>query len=360
MTIPVLRPLLPRFESAAKYLRLIDSTRIYSNGGPNVKELESRFAKKFGVDAERVVAFANATLAIQGSVSILPPKEWVVPNFTFAATGLAVLGANQSLFLSDVSEADWQLKPCLDDLYPNQAQGVGYLPVMPFGAPVPINKWRHFQHVVFDAAASLGSNSNLTSLEPGWIAVFSLHATKILGSGEGAIAIAGSLSVAKQLRQWLNFGFNSSRTSEFEGTNAKLSEFNAAYGLASLDQEEIEINEWNSVLNEIRVKTENLKMSKRVPEFKGVKPYWIIRATSAQSRSKLINLLDSNGIGHRIWWGAELSSHPAFKFCKRQDSLDMSRDLAATHLGLPCYRDLTSEEIVKISDLLYEFERNEP
>ena len=65
--------------------------------------------------------------------------------------------------------------------------------------------------------------------------VFSLHATKLLSCGEGGLCIYGD-NIPKYIRSLTNFGINKHRIQEWKNsTNAKMSEFNAAAGLASLD-----------------------------------------------------------------------------------------------------------------------------
>ena len=356
MEVPVLRPLLPNADSVMPYLRSIDQVRIYTNGGPLLKLLESRYADRFGVEPEQVIAVANATLALEGAISVLPPKKWIVPNFTFAATGLAVLNAGKELVLSDVSEMTWELD-IGNILEPKQDHTrLGLMPVMPFGAPVSFEKWKGFPYIVFDAAASLGTSKSLENMEPGWIVVHSLHATKILGAGEGAIVITGSKDISQKIRQWLNFGFNDFRDAEIVGTNAKLSEFHAAYALSSLDSEFDEFSDWQRVLHDIQFNSKDLRMNIGVPKFEGIRPYWIVQLPTEIKRDQLASELRQHGIGTRVWWGRALSEQKAFYKSSKIGTLGVSQSLASTHLGLPCFRDLSTDEIIRISRLLKDFE----
>lgn len=91
--------------------------------------------------------------------------------------------------------------------------------------------------VVVDAAASLGTTTgdrHFGAGFPGTI-VYSLHATKAFPVGEGGIVYSGNAGVIAQLRRAENFGFSENRESTGLGLNAKLSEFHAAVGLATLD-----------------------------------------------------------------------------------------------------------------------------
>jgi dTDP-4-amino-4,6-dideoxygalactose transaminase len=88
--------------------------------------------------------------------------------------------------------------------------------------------------VVFDAAAALGhSRVDVGQHAPNYAEVFSLHATKSFAVGEGGAVFCVS-SLAAKIRKAMNFGLNPDR-SFADGMNAKMSEFQAAVGLAALE-----------------------------------------------------------------------------------------------------------------------------
>ena len=64
MSIPVARPRLPTTDEIASYLRRIDASRWYSNGGPLVQEFEERLAQHFSDGSARVATVANATIGL--------------------------------------------------------------------------------------------------------------------------------------------------------------------------------------------------------------------------------------------------------------------------------------------------------
>ena len=61
-TLPVIRPLLPRCESLAPYLREIDAARYYRNYGPLHERLEIRLAEHFGVPLEGLALASSGTV----------------------------------------------------------------------------------------------------------------------------------------------------------------------------------------------------------------------------------------------------------------------------------------------------------
>ena len=84
------------------------------------------------------------------------------------------------------------------------------------------------------------------ALPAGWSVVVSLHATKVLGAGEGGIVVFGDVESADRFRAFTNLGFERTRTSERHGVNGKLPEATAAYALAALDGWELEEQQWRA------------------------------------------------------------------------------------------------------------------
>ena len=79
LNIPVMKPKIPGFKEVSEYLRSMDESRIYSNGGPLLKSLESRYADFLGVEKEKLVICANATLALQGVTFLSPANKFYAP-----------------------------------------------------------------------------------------------------------------------------------------------------------------------------------------------------------------------------------------------------------------------------------------
>ena len=90
--------------------------------------------------------------------------------------------------------------------------------------------------LIIDAAASLGGRDE----DGGWVGgsgdaeVFSMHATKVFGVGEGG-AVFVRKPLAGLVRRTINFGL-ADGVPETLGFNGKLSEVHAAIGLAVLER----------------------------------------------------------------------------------------------------------------------------
>lgn len=347
--IPVMRPLLPREEVVAPWLRRMDDARTYTNLGPLVRELESLHAARLRVDPDRVVTVANATLGLTGAVALTDVAEWHAPDFTFPATGHAVVQAGRKLILEDVHVETWEL----NTTGISAGGAVGIMPVLPFGAALDQRTWEHFEHVVVDAAASLGADDwDLSDLPETWAVVFSLHATKTLPAGEGGLVVFGSPDQARRFRAWSNFGFAGTRRSIMVGTNAKMSEMTAAYGLASLAAWDQERAEWAASLAQANAITKDLGLECPVQKHQGVHPYWVVQFQDEHQRDHAIDVLTEHDIETRLWWPVPLHEMPAFAEILGQVHSPVTSSLCSTTLGLPMFRGLASEQIDRVGAVL--------
>jgi dTDP-4-amino-4,6-dideoxygalactose transaminase len=357
--IPVLRPRLPQLSLISPYIERIDQNQIYSNRGPLVRELEFRYAVIFGVDPANVVAITNATLGITLAVQNHSPYVWRVPDFTFGATALAVLNAGKGLELVDVDENSWAMALPSGEINPN----IGHIVVMPFGNNSTFQKWDKIPNVVFDAAASLGDPSwNLGKLTNSQTIVFSLHATKVFGGGEGGLIVCGDPANANLIRSSINFGFNSEREISMVGTNAKMSEYSAAVALAALDQRDLEVMEWESSQRFARALALGLDHQNPNLQACPVNPYFIVRFKDEEVLSDFERFSARINIETRKWWPRAI--HQMTHWSREKDSgveqnvsaQSVSVSLASTVLGLPMNRDLSGEEFERISFLLTRFQ----
>ncbi len=160
------------------------------------------------------------------------PKGSLVamPSYTFPATAAAVIGAGLVPYFVDVGEDG--AFPLFDPLdYGCSAVVV----VAPYGAPINHLQWEQCEvPVVIDAAAGFDAFS--TVCKPRDIpVVISTHCTKAFGTGEGGIVFTHDDVLLEKIRRVTNFGFTPDRRIEYNGLNAKFSEYHAAVGLAALD-----------------------------------------------------------------------------------------------------------------------------
>jgi dTDP-4-amino-4,6-dideoxygalactose transaminase len=347
--VPVMAPVCQDPALSLPRLQAVHKSGIFSNFGPQVKELEFRIANQLNVPPERVVMAANATLGLSGSMAVSPAKEWRIPSWTFAATGHAAKGTSLPFQFEDVSEDTW--RQSISDTY---SEHIGQVLVLQFGAPLSEISWAENREVVIDGAASFGSlAASFPDLPHSTSLVISFHATKVLGVGEGAVVIFGDSQRASSFRKWTNFGFTKSRDSLRNGTNAKMSEYTAALLHGELDAWDSARESW------LNAKLKADAVSRRLgldlpPGLEGtLTPYWIVLFQDELTRKAVESTLDSAKIGHRRWWGSGLHKMPVFENVPFE-SLAVTDDLASRYLGLPLSRTMTDDDFQTVERALQE------
>jgi dTDP-4-amino-4,6-dideoxygalactose transaminase len=224
--------------------------------------------------------------------------------------------------------------------------------VAPFGLPLEPRAWDRFQattdvDVVIDAAA--GFDALAVGEAP---AVVSLHATKILGIGEGGFVASRDPGLIADVRRRSNFGFDGSRDASLSGCNGKLSEFGAAYGLAALDLWRLQRAQYQSVLAYYRAALAGLPDLKIAP---GLGDTWMASTFNIEAPEPAIleieRRLGEAQIATRRWWGRGLHGHRAFRHLPRAD-LTVTERLGGATLGLPCWPGLDVAALDEVSAIV--------
>jgi dTDP-4-amino-4,6-dideoxygalactose transaminase len=353
--VPVCRPLLPSADDVLPYLREIDASRWYSNFGPLAQRFEERLAEHAGAgEAAAVVTACNATAALTATLLALEIPAGslcMVPAWTFAASGHAIVQARLVPWFVDVDAGDGALHADAALRFRGEAPGElgAVLAVSHFGSPVSASEWEAFTRatgvpVVIDAAA--GFDCVRVSRVP---TVVSLHATKVLGVGEGAFVACADTALAASVRARINFGFVDSREARAGALNAKLSEYAAAVGLAGLETWPATRAAFERVA---RSYAEAFRYAGGVECQAGYGTVWISSTAIVRVRrlAAVEDRLASAGIATRRWWGDGLARHRAFARYPHA-ALPVTDELAAATLGLPCSADLSSATIQRIATI---------
>lgn len=339
-----MRPRLPQAERIVGYLSEIDATATYANFGPLESRLRVRLARLVDCDPDCVVTFANATLALTGLVSISQLEVWEVPCFSFPAVPQAVLLGGKRLRIRDIAPDSLRIAP------EAPRASIGRIDVLPFGIGVPAAALGDDgPDRIIDAAASLGAtNAPLRSLRPGDAVIFSLHATKVIGCGEGGFAVCGSPDRARRLRTWSNFGFDGSRESGVAGTNAKLSEYSAAVAHAALDTWPETAAQWQSAQSLVRGIGISRGLRTLEPHPPEVSPYWIVLFSGPEEAERIEKEFATKGVGTRRWWGRGLHRMPAFAAAAEQ-GYPVTEWVADRYLGLPVFPGISATDAEAIA-----------
>ena len=350
--VQLMIPRMPTTSDLVPYLRRIDSSKVYSNFGSLHSELVERLSEHFGVTNENIALCSNATMAISGAVitSSRSDSVWDCPSWTFTASPAAVLSTGRKLRFRDV-DSDGRVRISEDCS--------NLLDVLPFGEGPNFTRYRKSEvNVVIDAAASFDALSRpgaLVNTDAAFIV--SMHATKLVGAGEGGIFLSQDKEWVSRFKSWTNFGMNGlgDRKSYSVGTNAKLSEYACAVGLASM-------NLWEQTKSKILANNQfalNLSqeflLSPASAMLKGfATPYWIVQLENARAKELLKTCLVSAGIQFRDWWVDGCHAMPAYESFS-VGTFSSTIEIAKTSLGLPFHCFLTDSDWKRIGNALETF-----
>jgi dTDP-4-amino-4,6-dideoxygalactose transaminase len=164
------------------------------------------------------------------------------------------------------------------------------------------------------------------------------------------LIVFGSKEMADEFRKWINFGFSGTRDAQRLGTNAKLSEVQAAVGLAVMDSWGVEEAEWHSVGSLKDEIAENLGLGQFEVIPKGtLSPYWIISHSDHEVLSHIQLEFLENKIETRKWWAEGCHKMPAFsKLESSMSAYSATEYVGKRYLGLPLYRAMNPESLERI------------
>jgi dTDP-4-amino-4,6-dideoxygalactose transaminase len=357
-------PILPSADDLLPFIREIDQRRIYSNDGPLAQalrlELASFLSARMPVSEKLHVAIvANGTIAIELALRLRARagKFVIMPSYTFVATAHAVANAGFQPWFADVDADTWALSPHIVEMtiadLPTPPAAV--VAVSPFGAPVDQRAWNDFEArtgipVVLDMAAGALSLEFVGNVP----ACLSLHATKLLGIGEGGAMVSRDLDFIAAARSASSFGFEpGTRTAVRRGGNYRLSEYAAAIGHAALDQISMRERQLKSVASTYR----HLLRDQSIGWQPGFGSDWIAMTLNLRfpkdKVASTISLLEKYNIPWRRWWSLGCHVQPPFAQSKRS-KLRHTETLAYCIIGLPFHELLTDQQMKMVADVVSE------
>jgi dTDP-4-amino-4,6-dideoxygalactose transaminase len=345
-SIRVYVPALPGADELTPFLRRVDAAQWYTNFGPLEQELAAEAGRLLDPESPPAVATSSsgtAALALALQALELPAGSRVLtPALTFPATAAAILAASLEPLLADVDPRDWSLTPKIAQ--PWRAEIAAVVPVAAFGVGLPAEAWDVFAQdtglpVVMDAAGALGNQQ----MPRRCTAVFSLHATKTLGVGEGGLVAARDTGLVERARRLSNFGFESGVAARPAG-NAKLSEWHAAVGLAQLSRAQSLWSAKAVLADAYRRALPPLPMQAGTPG------NLVVRLPVSAERTA--DRLRAAGIETRRWYQPDLSRHPAYAGLPRAGELSTTAALHDHLLGLPFHHRLAQEDVLRVAEAL--------
>jgi perosamine synthetase len=248
--IPFSRPYYPGGESDA--VAAVIASR-WVTQGPCVREFEAAFAARMG--ARHAVAVSNGTAALHLTLHALgvgPGDEVIIPSLSFVATANVVWQCGARPVFADVDPVTYNLNPdAAEAAITSRTRAI--MPVHQIGLSADMDAFadladRHGLLLVADAAPAVGARYRGREMgELGSPACFSLHARKVITTGEGGMITTDDGALAGHLRRLRHHGMDISDLARSEssdivfesyperGFNQRLTDIQAAIGLCQLE-----------------------------------------------------------------------------------------------------------------------------
>jgi len=333
-------------------------------GGPRLGEFEKRFAERCG--AAHAIGVSNWTTGgflVLHAWGIGPGDEVIVPSLTFIASVNVVRHAGATPVFVDVDARTFNLDPAdVERRITPRTRAI--IAVDQIGLPCDIDAInaiaaRHGLRVLDDAACAFASANRgrpVGSLAE--VAVFSLHARKVITTGEGGMIVTNDAAFAERLRRLRHQGMSlsdfarhGSAPTVFEsypeiGYNFRITDIQAAVGLAQMDRLDAMLERRRTIAQAYSMALANHLWiaPPHVPE--GLQPNWqsyqvSLREGCPLARNEVMDALWARGIPTRR---GVMASHLELAYAGTRASLPVTERVAATTLQLPMHAGLTDAQ----------------
>jgi dTDP-4-amino-4,6-dideoxygalactose transaminase len=361
--IYVTRPSLPPLDELLPPLRKIWERKVLTNGGPFHQELEAALARH--LDVEHVCLFNNATIALMVALKALDLRgEVITTPFSFVATSHALLWCGLTPVFADIDPETLNLDPAKVEAAITP-RTTAILPVHCYGRPCDVDRLediarRHGLRVLYDAAHAFGVRCHCGSLlRHGNLSVLSFHATKVFNTFEGGAIVCHDAETKRRVDQLKNFGHEGDASVVVTGINGKMSEFNAALGLAQLSHMD------DAIARRRAIDARYRQLLGGVPGLRCLGPGDEAAANYAYfpvlvgpdfplSRDELMARMKADRVHPRRYFHPLISEFPMYRDLPSAaaSGLPVAARAAREVLCLPIYPDLTMAQVERIAGLI--------
>jgi dTDP-4-amino-4,6-dideoxygalactose transaminase len=251
--INVTKTFLPPIEEYNKLLQRAWDKQWLTNRGELVLELEDKLRNYLSVS--NIIVTNNGTIPLQIALKLLGKQgEIITTPFSYVATTAAIVWENCIPVFVDIHPEyltidETKIEAAITD------RTIAILATHVFGNPCHIEAikliaQKYKLKVIYDAAHAFGVTYKGQSIfNYGDISSCSFHATKLFHTGEGGAMFANDKALHDQLFYSHNFGHNGPLDFHGLGINGKMSELQAAMGLAVLPYMEMILAERKKVVD---------------------------------------------------------------------------------------------------------------
>lgn len=352
--INVTKTFFPPLKEYQKQLERIWANEWLTNRGELVVELEDKLKNYLSVD--HILVTNNGTIPIQIALKLLGNGgEIITTPFSYVATSAAIVWEHCTPVFVDIHPDyltidETKIESAITD------KTTAILATHVFGNPCHVEAIeaiakKHHLKVIYDAAHAFGVTYNGKSIfEYGDVSTCSFHATKLFHTGEGGALFAKDTKLQHQLLYSHNFGHDGPLAFHGLGINGKISELQAAMGLAVLPHMETILKERKRVVdfynqNLVITKVQTLKIRENTHWNYS---YYPVVFEDEATLLRVQKALNDEGIFPRRYFYPSLNT---INYIERT-TMPISESIASRVLCLPLYTGIEYLDLNNISEII--------
>ena len=323
-------------------------------GGKRVRQFEDLLSNF--VKSKFAVAVNSGTSALQASLyalDIKPNDEVLIPSFTFVATANSVKSIGAKPVFVDILKDNFTMDP--DDMKKKITKRTkAIIPVHLYGHVAYMKEImetakKHDLEIIEDASQSLGSKfKGKHSGTFSRLGCFSMYAAKVMTAGEGGAIVTDDKKLFEKLKQIRNHGLSKHHITSKFGLNLRLPEINAA--IAKIQMKKLPTFLRQRKKN-AQILTEFLQNHDIIlpKERKNEVMNWYLYTVTLKQRDKIMNKLNSAGIGAAVYYNPPIHQTPYYKTKKTLTATEW----ASRHvISLPIHPKVKKSDLLKIKKAL--------
>lgn len=344
-------------------------------GGPSLAEFEKLFAKACGAEnAVGVSSWTTGAFLLLKALGIGPGDEVIVPSLTFIASVNVIVHAGATPVFVDIDPATFNVDPNdVERKITPKTRAI--LPVDQIGLPCDIDRFLALAAaknliLIQDAACSFGSKFRgmpVGSHSP--YSVFSLHARKVITTGEGGMIVTNDSELSGKLRRLRHQGMSlsdyqrhASSPTTFEsypeiGYNFRITDVQAAIGVAQIRKFAAFLARRQAIAQAYLsgLKNHTIVVAPSVPQH--VTPNWQsfqvrVRDGKSTTRNALMEHFYRRGVATRR---GVMASHLEEPYRHMNARLPHTEAVAASSLQLPIFPEMMDADVERVLNVLSTF-----
>jgi dTDP-4-amino-4,6-dideoxygalactose transaminase len=354
--IPVTKSFLPPIEEYMAQVQRAYNNQWLTNRGELVQELEQKLTDYLELKESKILCVNNGTVPLQIALKLLGNGgEIITTPFSYVATTASIVWENCTPVFVDIHPEYLTIDETKIEVAITE-KTTCILATHVFGNPCHVEEIeriakKHNLKVIYDAAHCFGVQYKGKSIfEYGDISTCSFHATKLFHTGEGGAIFCKDEELFHKIYYSHNFGHNGPLDFYGLGINGKISELQAAMGLAVLPH-------LNKITENRRKVVESYDESLNFEHIQKLKirkntfwnfSYYPVILDNEETVFRLEEKLNENDILPRRYFYPSLNILPYLNLT----IMEISGSISTRVLCLPLYMELTIKKVSEICKII--------